>query len=168
MIKKIVITGPESSGKTTLAQQLGQVLETSWVPEFARIYIEQLPRKYAESDLLEIAKGQIKEEDNRLENANQFLICDTDLITIKIWSEYKYDVCDPWIIETIENRFYDLYLLCAPDIPWEYDPQRENPNDRSELYKLYKQELITYQKTFFELSGKKDERLQAALTIIRN
>ena len=163
MIKKIVITGPESSGKTTLAKQIANVLDTLWVPEYARRYIEDLDRQYRKSDLLKIAKRQIKQEEIFSKNASQFLIFDTDLITIKIWSEYKYRDCDDFILKAIEKQYYDLYFLCTPDIPWTYDPQRENPNDRMELFECYKKELDFYKKTYFELKGNEEERLALAI-----
>jgi len=133
---KVIVIGPESSGKTTLCQQLSTNFNISFAKEFARFYIDSLDREYIIDDLLYIAKGQLECEFN-----SQLL--DTDLITIKIWSEYKYGSCDKWIIDQIEkqkteNRFY---LLCRPDIPWQADNQRENPNDRKELFEIYKKEL---------------------------
>jgi NadR type nicotinamide-nucleotide adenylyltransferase len=167
MIKKIVITGPESTGKTTLATQLAEVLDTLWVPEFARQYIDELERPYQENDLVEIAKGQIEAEQNFSEKAHQYLICDTDLITLKIWSAYKYGRCHDFILNNIESRRYDYYCLAYPDIPWTYDPQRENPEDRLVLYDLYKSELDFYQKPYFELKGNEEERLVAAVKQIQ-
>lgn len=163
MVKKIVVTGPESSGKTTLCKQLATTLETAWVPEYARSFLNELDRSYDLKDLIAIAKGQIALEDRQCLAAQKYLICDTDLITIKIWSEYKYDSCDDLILELIETRDYDLHLLCSPDIPWTYDSLRENPDDRAELYDLYKSALIFYQKKFVELSGGEGERLEQAL-----
>jgi GTPase SAR1 family protein len=110
---KIVLTGPESTGKTTLAKQLANYLETAMVPESARHYIDNLDRPYLESDLLEIAKKQIELEKQQITKAQRILICDTDLITIKIWSEYKYQRCDPQILKWIEQEHYDHYLLCV-------------------------------------------------------
>lgn len=163
MIKKIVITGPESSGKTTLARQLAQVLSTSWVPEYARTFIDQLERPYEEHDLLKIAEGQLGSEDEQASKAKEFLICDTDLLTIKIWSEYRYQRCDQAILEMIDQRYYDAYLLVHPDIPWTFDPQRENPNDRNQLFLLYQQNLDFYKKRYFEIKGTVPMRLKMAL-----
>lgn len=162
-----MLTGPESSGKTTLAKQLSISLETLWVPEYARQFISDLQRPYRENDLVEIAKGQIGLEDISIKEAKKYLICDTDLLTIKIWSMVKYDRCSDFVINAVENRDYDLYLLCSPDIPWAFDPQRENPSDRSVLYELYKKELEFYGKTFFELKGSTEERLEEALRQIK-
>lgn len=167
MLKKVVITGPESSGKTTLAQQLAEVLDCHWVPEFAREYLDGIDRDYRESDLLLIAKGQIKLEDSFSIKADQYLICDTDLLTIKIWSEYKYQCCDPFILNELENRIYELYFLCTPDVPWQPDPIRENPNDRDQLFIRYEEELLFYKKNYIIIKGTEQQRLQNALNVIK-
>ena len=163
MLKKIAITGPESSGKTTIAKMLAAHFETVWVAEYARFYLNNLHRPYMESDLLEIAKGQIAMEEQFLPKANQFLFCDTDLTVIKIWSEVKYGRCNSWILEQIDVPRYDLYFLCAPDIAWEADPLRENPANRDMLYNLYVKELERQKVDFVVLRGSKSERLQTAL-----
>lgn len=162
-IKKIVIIGPESTGKTTLAEQLAAHYQTVWVREFARDYIEQLDRDYEENDLLIIAKGQIQTEEAALAQAKNILICDTDLIVIQIWAEVKYGACDAWILDTIKNRHYDLYLLCGTDIPWEFDPQREHPEFRNELYEMYLKTLQKYNEKYIELFGNKAIRLNKAI-----
>ena len=145
---KIIITGPESSGKTTLCKALSKHFNISFAKEFARHYINSLERGYTQNDLVSIAKGQLECEFN-------YDLLDTDLITIKIWSEYKYESCDKWILDQIEkqkteNRFY---LLCSPDIPWQADNQRENPNDRENIFKLYKQELENLGHDYFIVEG---------------
>lgn len=163
-IIKISIIGPESTGKSSLAAQLATHFKTVWVREFAREYLEERNGEYTEADLLAIAKGQITAE-NSLE-ADGIVICDTDLITIKIWSDYKYGRCDPWITEHIQNRKYHLHLLCFPDIPWEADPLRENPLDGEHLYHLYKYELMAHHFPFVEIKGEKAERLKTAIAAI--
>lgn len=168
MIKKIVITGPESSGKTTLAQQLAQELSTVWVPEYARTFIEKLDRPYEEADLLEISHGQLLLEEEKMKQANRYLICDTDLLTIKIWSEIKYDRCAPSILREIERRNYDLYFLMYPDIPWVFDPQRENPDSRETLFSIYRSNLEQYHKKYYEIKGSGEERLSTALNLLSN
>ncbi len=165
-IIRIAVVGPESTGKSTLAEQLSTHFKTVWVKEFARAYLEKTDGKYSEKDLLAIAKGQIAAENALEKSATNIIICDTDLITIKIWSEYKYGTCDSWIIKQIQNRKYDLHLLCSPDIPWEPDPLRENHNNRKHLYNLYKNELVANNFPFVEIKGGKAERLKTAITII--
>jgi nicotinamide riboside kinase len=145
---KIIITGPESSGKTTLCQQLSTHFNITFAKEFARTYIDALDRDYIMDDLLSIAKGQLESEFN-----SQLL--DSDLITIKIWSEYKYGSCDKWILDQIEIQKTEkrFYLLCKPDIPWQADNQRENPNDRKELFEIYKKELEVLGPDYFIVEG---------------
>ena len=147
-LHKIIITGPESSGKTTLCEQLSNHLNIPFAKEFARSYIDNLDRSYIIGDLLSIGKEQLKSELN-----SQLL--DTDLITIKIWSEYKYGRCDKWILDQIEKQKTEkrFYLLCKPDIPWQADKQRENPNDREELFEIYKQELNDLGHKYFIVKG---------------
>ena len=150
---KIIITGPESSGKTTLCKALSKHFNLPFSKEYAREYLEKLNRNYNQDDLLKIAKGQLKSEQN-----TQLL--DTDLITIKIWSEYKYGSCDNWILDQIEKQKTEkrIYLLCKPDIPWQADKQRENPNDRDELFKILKQELENLGHDYFIVEGGKREQ----------
>jgi len=145
---KIITTGPESSGKTTLCEQLSNHFNIPFTKEFARNYIDDLDRIYMIGDLLSIAKEQLKSE-----LKSQLL--DTDLITIKIWSKYKYGRCDKWILDQIEKQKTEkrFYLLCKPDIFWQPDKQRENPNDREALFKIYKQELENLGHDYFIVEG---------------
>lgn len=168
-MKRIVITGPESCGKTTLATQLAKHFKCPVVLEYAREYIDKLDRAYQEDDLLAIAKGQIQKEETIFQNFNQeFVFLDTDLITLKIWSKEKYDFCDKWITDEIKSRKYDLHLLCKPDIPWTYDPQRENAQNRIKLYRLYESELYQYNKKFHVVSGLGQSRFDNALKIVED
>ncbi len=161
---KVVITGPESTGKTTLAEALAGHYQTFWVKEYARIYLDQLQRPYQEDDLLAIAKGQLASEQAAQTKAGKLLICDTSLEVIKIWSEVKYKRCHPWILAQLRQQKTDLYLLCTPDMVWEYDPQRENPQDREALFTLYKQMLEG--KNYVEIAGSKEKRIQAAIQAV--
>tara|TARA_X000000368_G_C22964394_1_gene682470 strand:+ start:662 stop:1159 length:498 start_codon:yes stop_codon:yes gene_type:complete len=147
---KIIVTGPESSGKTTHCKALSKHFNLPFSKEYAREYIAALSRDYNQDDLLKIAKGQLQAE-------NGIQLLDTDLITLKIWNEYKYGNCDKWILDEIEkqkseNRFY---LLCNSDIPWEADAQRENPDEREELFKIYKKELENLGHNYFIVEGEK-------------
>jgi nicotinamide riboside kinase len=154
---KIIVTGPESSGKTTLCNSLSKHFNLPFSKEYAREYLNTLKRDYNPDDLLKIAKVQLQTE-------NGLQLLDTDLITLKIWSEYKYGSCDKWILTQIEkqkseNRFY---LLCSPDIPWQADKQRENPNNREELFEIYKVELEKLDHNYFILEG--ENRIKNATT----
>ena len=151
---KIIVTGPESSGKTTLCKALSKHYNLPFTKEFAREYLTDLGKNYLQEDLLKIATGQLENEQLIINN-QQISLHDTDLITLKIWSDYKYGNCNNWILEQIEkqkveNRFY---LLCKPDIKWNYDPLRENPTNRNELLEIYKQELENLGHKFLIIKG---------------
>ncbi len=163
---KIVITGPESTGKTSIVNFLSTELNTIKIDEYARTYLEKTKGKYQYEDLLIIAKHQIEQEEKC--SATKLNILDTDLITIKIWSEYKYGKCDPWIITQINERQYDYYLLCYPDINWEYDPLRENPNDLKSLFVLYENELINQGKQYSIITGTGQSRYNKCINILNN
>ena len=163
-VKHIVITGPESSGKTTLSKALSKALNTGYTEEYAREYLNS-NSTYKQEDLLHIAQGQLQKEKA---NLNPIAIHDTDLITIKIWSEYKYNQCNPWIIEQIEQQKSEnrLYLVCKSDIPWEADPLRENPSNRAELFEIYLSEIQNTKHPYFIIEG--EERLEQALSKIQS
>jgi NadR type nicotinamide-nucleotide adenylyltransferase len=165
-IFKIAVTGPESTGKSVLSEQLAKHFGTVWVPEFARSYLDHLGRPYAEEDILIIAKGQLEREHSLECNADHYLFCDTELIVTKIWSEVKYNRCDPWILDNISRNRYDLFLLCDIDLPWVDDPQREHPHYRKQLYDLYYNELSGRKFPFRVIRGYGDERLKNALVAI--
>lgn len=166
MLKKIAITGPESTGKSSLAQQLADHFNTIWVAEYARQYINDLNCEYNEADILTIAKAQISNEYKLAKSANKLLICDTELIVTKIWSEHKYYRCDPWIINQIKESDYHLYLLCDIDLPWEQDPQREHPTLRKHFFNKYENELQGLGFNYKIVSGLGKDRLNNAIKII--
>jgi NadR type nicotinamide-nucleotide adenylyltransferase len=163
---KVVVTGPESSGKSTLCKDLANHYKIAWVPEYSRTYLNQRQGKYEEADLVSIAKGQIEIEDKALAKVDKLVLCDTSLEVLKIWSEWKYQHCDPFIAEQALLRAPDLFLLLTPDIPWEPDPLRENPTNRDELFVYYQESLSTYSSKVVEISGDKGERLTQAIAAI--
>lgn len=169
-MRKVVVTGPECSGKSELSQALAAHYGVPWVPEMARPFLEQLGRPYEEADLLAIARLQLQTEEERGAEAARtdppLLICDTDLITIRIWGEEKYGRSDPWIVQQTAQRPYDLWLLCTPDLPWVPDPLRENPHDRDRLFDVYRHTLKVLGKPFAIISGKEGERLRQGLAAI--
>ncbi|MEO9966613.1 MAG: ATP-binding protein [Reichenbachiella sp.] len=165
---KIIITGPECTGKSTLSRQLSEYFEQPWLPEYARTYLSQLDRPYQQEDLLEIAKGQIECENTLLgENHNQVFM-DTSLEVIKIWSEWKYRHCDNHIVDSLKARKADFYLLLSPDMSWEQDPLRENPDDRELLFDIYKQELESLGCPYEVISGLGLLRTRRAIKAINN
>jgi NadR type nicotinamide-nucleotide adenylyltransferase len=165
-IKKVAIVGPECTGKTSLAALLANYYHTQWVPEYARGYLDKLAVPYTENDLLRIAQGQVRIEDEFARDADQVLICDTNLIVIKIWSEFKFKRCDAWVLEEMNRRTYDLHFLTNIDIPWVADPQREHPNHREHLYALYKEQLNTMKVAYVEIKGSDKERFKTAVAAI--
>ncbi|MEE2953638.1 MAG: ATP-binding protein [Bacteroidota bacterium] len=161
---KVIVTGPESTGKTTLIKELGSHFQIPCIKEYSREYISALKRSYTSKDILVIAKEHINKE--LCERPLSLL--DTDLITLKIWSEYKYGFCHHFIKSQIrkqkqENR---IYLLCKPDIPWEFDSQREHPKDREHLFEIYKTELVD--RNYIIISGSYKKRVASAIKKINS
>ncbi|KAA5549647.1 ATP-binding protein [Adhaeribacter rhizoryzae] len=163
---KVAITGPESTGKSTLATQLAAHYNTIWVPEFARTYIAELPQRYTPQDIENIARGQLTTVQAAVPTANKILFADTDLLVIKIWFTHAFGYCPAWILAALEKQDFDLYLLMDVDLPWQADEQREHPHLRQFFYDWYKKELELHGFPFVQISGSQDERLQNALTYI--
>lgn len=166
MLKKIAIIGPESTGKTTLAEKLAKHYRTMWVPEYAREYLDSINRPYTYDDLLLIARGQMQEEDRKAAQANRLLICDTNLVVIKVWSEYKYGKCHPWIDQEMKARQYDLVLLSNFDFPWVADPLREHPENRKELFAIYQNLLNELGVKHLVISGNSSQRFEQAVEAV--
>lgn len=169
-MKKIIILGPESTGKSTLTEQLATHYNTAWCPEFAREYLKENGTDYSFEDLLNIARGQIVLEDNMLTQAkNGFYFIDTDMYVMKVWCEVAFNNCHTWILKQIAARNYDLFLLCDTDLPWVKDDLREYPDirTRQRLFKMYKDLLINQSNKWAIVSGNYAERLQVALNIIK-
>lgn len=169
-IQKIVILGPESTGKSTLCEALAKHYQTAWVKEYAREYLSTYGTNYTYEDLLKIAKGQIKNEETaiKLLQEESKLIIDTDMYVMKVWSEYVFNNCHPFILEQINQRSYDLYLLCDIDLPWAADEMREYPNEqpRVELFTIYKELLINQNTPWGIVSGTGLQRTQNAIGLI--
>lgn len=164
---RIAIVGPESSGKTTIAAALAEHFGTRFVEEFARDYLTQRGGIYREGDLLEIALSQdalSRKVEERIDS--KVIFHDTDMITIKIWSEEKYARVHEQIEMLVRDVHYDHWFLCRPDIPWESDPLRENPHDRDRLFKVYEHTLRSMQKPFTVLEGSHDKRLRTAIDTV--
>lgn len=159
-----VFTGPESSGKSTLATEISKLTGRILVPEFAREYLTNLNRNYKKEDLLLIAQGLYKIQEEAKKNNDNSLCFDTDLLTIKIWSEVKFGTCDSWIMDRLYSNSNSFYILCKPDFPWEYDALRENPDDREELFELYQKELETLNLPYQISEGRLEERVNVLMT----
>jgi NadR type nicotinamide-nucleotide adenylyltransferase len=167
-IRKVVVIGPECTGKSELTKFLADHFKTVHVEEYARAYLNKLIRKYEQSDLTKIAHGQARMEDEWVYDANRVLLCDTNGIVIKIWSEFKYGNCDPDILRVIESRVYDLYLLTYIDIPWVEDPQREHPDKREHFWNIFKTEVEKTGVPFVIIRGPREERRTTAIKAIED
>lgn len=171
-IKKVVIIGPESTGKSYLCEKLAQHYHSSWVPEYAREYLYAVGGKYSYDDLLIIAKNQLDLENKYTEDAIQkghnTIFIDTDMFVMKIWCEYVYGKCHPWINRQAQAQQYNLYLLCKPDIPWVKDTLREYPDleTREKLFEIYKDTLSKQTLPWYIISGNYEERFNKALNAI--
>lgn len=167
-IIKVVLFGPESTGKTTLSEQLARYYNTVWVPEYAREYLQRKwnnERKTCEpKDLLPIAAGQMNLENELTKKATRILVCDTDLLETKVYSEaYYIGNCDPVLEKYAVENTYDLYLLTYIDIPWEADDLRDKPSEREEMFSYFQKTLEKYNRNFITLRGSKKERLETAI-----
>lgn len=168
-MKKIVVIGPESTGKSTLCEQLAAHYQTTWCPEYAREYLNVHGKQYSYADLLEIAKGQLTLEDETITKAaNDLFFIDTNMYVMQVWCEYVFQRCHQFIIDKIVERRYDLYLLCNTDLPWSYDELREYPNQeqRKELYRYYHELMINQSTPWVEICGNYDERLKKAIDAV--
>jgi NadR type nicotinamide-nucleotide adenylyltransferase len=161
---RVAVIGPESTGKTDLANAIVQAYNGTYVPEFAREYLNGLNRPYQQEDLLQIAKGQVESLEKN--DSAEVLIADTDLHIIKIWSEHKYGNCDPWIFQELNKQAFDLYILTYFDIPYEEDPLRENPEDRAYFFEIYLDLLTTSKLPFIVVKGSREARLKMAMNRI--
>ena len=178
---KVVIIGPESTGKSTLCSQLAEHFHTLWCPEYAREYLLLHGMNYTYSDLLTIARGQLAKEDVYLNQAQKLaeeqskvdhpvLFIDTDMYVMKVWCEFVFGQCHQWILEQIVERKYDLYLLCNVDLPWQKDELREYPDleTREKLYHMYKDIMLNQSVPWVDISGTYDERLTAAVNAVES
>jgi NadR type nicotinamide-nucleotide adenylyltransferase len=183
-MKKIVVIGPESTGKSTLCEKLAAHYQTQWVKEYAREYLLKNGTDYSFENLLDVAKGQLAGEelivqgteykdstDSKLETQNSKLVfIDTDMYVMKVWCEFVFGKCHHWILNRIVERKYDLYLLCNIDAPWVKDELREYPDlvTRQQLYHHYKDIMVNQNVPWIDISGNYEERLQKAITGINN
>jgi len=168
---KVVLYGPESTGKTTLAKQLAEHYKTLWVPEFMREYLQKKwdseKKMVSKEDLIPIAKGQLKLENEASQQVENLLICDTNLLELKVYSEYYYNGFCPSEIKTEATKNnYSIYLLTYIDTPWEVDDLRDRPNNREEMFCIFEAELKEQGFPYEILKGKQRERFENAVKII--
>ena len=183
MIIKVVVIGPESTGKSSLCEQLANHYNTEWVKEYAREYLLTNGTEYSYDNLLEIAKGQFALEnaaiqlvEDKIKNANksnstfssEIILIDTNMYVLKVWCEFVFEKCHPWILNQIVENSYDLYLLCDIDLPWVKDELREYPEVgiREKLYHHYKDLLINQSTPWVNISGNYQQRVEIAVNAI--
>jgi len=178
-MKKIVIIGPESTGKSTLCEKLATHYQTVWVKEYAREYLLKNGTEYSFENLLDVAKGQLEGEEKVIRNLEahnlqpstsnlQPVFIDTDMYVMKVWCEFVFGKCHHWILNRIVERKYDLYLLCNTDTPWVKDELREYPDliTRQKLYQQYKDIMVNQNVPWVDISGSYDERLEKAIAAV--
>lgn len=158
----IAITGPESTGKSTLVRELAAMYECRAVSEYAREYLQSKP-SYDQNDLLRIAREQFQRIPTSTE---QLVLIDTEILVIKIWSMVKYQQVDPEIEQLFNTQPVDFYLLTYPDLPWEADPLRESKDTLHELFVRYETALETSGKHYAIVSGTGGIRLTTAKNLI--
>ncbi|MEE9408329.1 MAG: ATP-binding protein [Polaribacter sp.] len=168
---RIVLFGPESTGKTTISRHLARHYNTVWAPEYARQYLQDKwnnERKTCEKeDLLPIAIGQMKLENKLAKKADKVLICDTDLLETKVYSEEYYGgFVDENLDKAANKNSYDLYLLTYIDTPWEEDDLRDRPELRLEMFTAFESALKKHNKNYILLKGDKGTRLKKATEAI--
>lgn len=162
----IALVGPECTGKTTLSKQLSKCLGGQLVSEYARTFLSEHGEEYTKEDLPLIAKGQLNAEQEALTLERRPIICDTDLLVIIVWHEYKYGQRNTQLEELFQNQHPRSYLLTAPDLPWVPDPLRENPYDRQEIFQHYEEVLNRMDLPYSIIRGKGEERLSCALNAL--
>lgn len=188
-MRKITIVGPESSGKTTLCEQLMVHYQCGMVSEVAREFLDEREGNYEEADLLEIAVLQrdleqsglgwaeereveihtppvLREQARRQRLLPRLFLCDTDMITIRIWAQEKFGRVDPQLEKLVQTVHYDHWLLCKPDIPWVADPYRENPHDRDRLFTVYENTLKELKRPYIIIEGDREQRMNKATAFL--
>jgi HTH-type transcriptional repressor of NAD biosynthesis genes len=162
-VRRVTVTGSESTGKTWLAQRLARHFQTAWVPEFAREYLVQKAAPLDASDVEPIARGQMNSEDAVLRRAYTLAILDTDLVSTVVYAEHYYGTCPAWVEHSARKRLADLYLLCDIDVPWVADPARDRPGVRHEIHAAFAEHLERYGARYVLVRGGWEQREASAV-----
>lgn len=176
-IKKIVLFGPESTGKTWLAERLADHYRTVWVAEYARTYLESKKKYYnfygngseeicLQEDILPIVLGQMAIEDLIEKNAHKLIFYDTNPLQTKVYVNHYYRTDYAWLLKVLEERHYDFYLLTNTDVAWKPDALRDRPENRDDMFLLFKTELEKRKLPFAIVSGTDQERMQKAIAYV--
>jgi len=173
LIKRIVICGPESTGKSTKTENLSVHFNTNYVDEFAREFLQKkwdiVNEVCTKEDLIKIARGQIELENTKIKSANKLIFCDTNISTTIAWSKTHFDgFCDPWLMSQSKLLKYDYYLLLNTDVAWIKDDLRDSPNDREKMFLAHKFELDILNVNYDIIEGSNfDKRLKQAVDYIK-
>jgi nicotinamide riboside kinase len=167
-LKSFAITGPESTGKSALAQTLATHYQTAFLPEFARTYLEENGPKYTYETVVYMAEQQLLQQTNFLKQAPSPCFFDTDLMVCRIWLEFVFGKCPSHILRASKEALFTHTLLMDIDLPWQEDPLREHPAQRKELFELYQNSLELARRPFTIISGIGDLRVQAAREVVES
>ncbi len=164
---RVVVTGSECTGKTTLATALGEHFGVDVVPEYLRRFVLEHRRAPERGDVDAIARGQIELEDELAAGATDLLIQDTDLLSTVVYCRHYYGDCPPWVEEALRDRTADLYLLVGIDVQWVADgEQRDRGHRRDEMQQLFLRALIDRGLTFVEVAGPFESRSELAISAV--
>jgi len=157
---RIAAIGPESSGKSTISKYIANEYDAVLVEEYAREYLLELdnPASYLIEDLINIAKEQFDKSIHINNRSKEICICDTEILTIKIWAEDKFNYCPDEIENLFQKQQFDLYILCKPDIEWEYDVLREDEDRRDYIFNIYHKYCNKFNLNYVEIEGDNDSR----------
>jgi NadR type nicotinamide-nucleotide adenylyltransferase len=161
-VKRVVVFGPESTGKTTLCRDLAAHYRTVWVSEYARGHLDNKAAPCEPADIPLIARGHAASEDALARQAERVLFCDTDLLMTVVYSELYYGTCPEWLRREAERRTYDLYLLTDVDVPWVADPQRDMPHRREEIRERCRRALAERGRPYVLVGGSWEQRFETA------
>jgi len=167
-LKTIVITGPESTGKTIISEYLSGKLGCPWIPEYARDYIGRLNRPYVYEDLVHIAESQVNDKNEIEKTGAPMVILDTWLIITKVWFLEAFKKYPATLNSEIANHKIDLYIICKPDIPWVPDPLRENGGQKREyLMNRYIEEIRATGCDYVIIGGEGNDRFKNAFNAVK-
>ena len=163
---RVVLTGSESTGKTTLANELARHYRAELVPEFVRSYAEQREGVITFNDHGPIARGQMALEDEVFANARRLVFLDTDLLSTVVYCDHYFGRCPDWIRETATARRPDLYVLCDIDVPWVADGVRDRGDRRDEMQELFRRAVADSGADYITVRGDVAHRVEAATAAI--
>ena len=171
-IVRMAFLGPECTGKTTLCQKLSEFFDTTWVPEYMRLYLQQKWDEKQEvctwNDLLPIAYGQMSLENELIKSANKYIFCDTNLLELMIYSYIYYGKCPSQIQHYAIENHYDVIFLTDIDVPWQADDLRDRPNEREFMFDAFRQSLDKYDLKYTILRGNIQKRIETVTAILQS